>query len=97
MTTTASEYARVAVPSVSKLKLVSRSTTLVGGDSGAPPVCACAGTEYPFSLAFPSFIDGQDTLLPPSFYAVQPGACSDVSYAIEVSVLRKGLFRRHEV
>ena len=102
MTTTAAEHSHVAVASISKITLFSRVSTLVdathsaqGSSEGAR--CICAGSEYGFELPFPSFIDGRETALPPTYTAVQPGVCVEVAYYLQVDIIRKGLFRRHEV
>lgn len=99
MTLTASEYARVAVPSVTKVTLVSHTVTLFSGSQGASEGYQGirAGTEHSFAIPFPSYITGQNAPLPPSFTAVQPGAYTEVTYFIQVEAMRKGILRRHEL
>lgn len=99
MTTTASEYATVAVPTVYKTTLVSHTATLVTNSTTASTGyrCMCPGREFAFALPFPSYVAGRTTPLPPSYMAVQPGVCVQVEYVLLVEVMRKGLFRRREV
>ena len=102
VTTTAAEHSHVAVASISKITLFSRTSTLVDATQGAQGSsdgarCVCAGSEYAFELAFPSFVDGHETALPPTYTAVQPGICVEIAYYLQVDIVRKGIFRRHEV
>ena len=55
------------------------------------------GSRYPFSIPFPSYISGENVALPPSYAAINPGVSTEVSYHVQVDVVRKGVFRRREV
>ena len=99
MTITTSEYSRAVVPSVNKATVLSRTFTLVGRSEVTADGCRCicAGTDFTFSLPFPTYIDGRTTPLPPSYTAIHPGATTEMSYYLQVDIARKGFFRRHEV
>lgn len=96
--TTTSDYVNVAIPGVSRTILVSQTVSLLSHPDAEDSSNVSAGTQYRFSLPFPSHIIGQDSFaLPPSYTAIHPGAATEVKYHVEVSVSRKGFFRRREV
>ena len=63
-----------------------------------PPNGVFTPTEesFPFSIPFPSFVNGGTAPLPPSYGTWLPTFSSEVEYCVQVDVSRKGL-RRHEM
>lgn len=53
-------------------------------------------TCFPFSIPFPSYVNGGTSTLPPSYASWAPTFSSEVEYCFRVDVHRKGL-RRHEL
>lgn len=99
VTTTASEYAHVAIAGLHTFTLFSKTVQLVPerGDSSGTTHTLEVGTTYPFAISFPPNISKSNTPLPPSYTAIHAGVSSETQYYIQVDVSRKGLFRRHEV
>jgi len=54
------------------------------------------GEWLPFSIPFPSFVNGGTSPLPPSYAAWSPAFSTDIRYCVRVDIFRKGL-RRHEL
>lgn len=63
-----------------------------------PPRGGFTPTEesFPFSIPFPSYVNGGASSLPPSYASWSPGFLSEVEYCVRVDIHRKGL-RRHEL
>ncbi|KAI0295527.1 hypothetical protein BC826DRAFT_1134661, partial [Russula brevipes] len=61
-----------------------------------PPRGGFTPTEesFPFSIPFPSYVNGSTSSLPPSYASWSPGFLSEVEYCVRVDIHRKGL-RRH--
>ncbi|GJE86962.1 hypothetical protein PsYK624_030450 [Phanerochaete sordida] len=100
VSTSAADHAKVAIPGLSKVSLFDRTITLFS----APQVqdaqalqSVAADTQYRFSIPFPTYIDGRSTVLPPSHTAIHPGVALEVAYTLQLSITRKGFFRRNEV
>lgn len=77
--------------------LVNKTVTLFSLPDTQDHRAIAAGTQYRFSIPFPTYINGQHTRLPPSYTAIHPGATTEIGYALQVDVTRKGLLRRNEV
>jgi hypothetical protein len=82
---------------MSKLPLLSRTVTLLSAYDPHATHDIDARTKYSFSIPFPTYIDGQEAPLPPSHTAFHPGVSTEIEYALQVDITRKGLFRRNEV
>lgn len=54
------------------------------------------GEWLPFSIPFPSFVNGGTSPLPPSYAAWSPAFSAEIRYCVKVDIFRKGL-RRHEL
>lgn len=86
------------VPGVVKTILFSKTISLVSEPNNANGVLSIeSGSSYPFAIPFPIYISGQNTPLPPSTTATNPGASVEVSYHVQVEISRKGMLRRNEV
>ncbi|THH32985.1 hypothetical protein EUX98_g1176 [Antrodiella citrinella] len=84
---------RTMVAGVAKKTYMSEKATLFKSESATS---LQAGTTYPFLLTFPEHVIGSDTPLPPSSSLFQPHASAEISYTLQVDIVR-GAFRRHEI
>lgn len=80
-----------------KTLVFSLTVPLVSHQNGENCLDLPQGSRYNFSIPFPTYVSGQTVPLPPSYAAIHPGVSTEVSYYIQVDVIRKGVFRRHEV
>jgi len=91
VTITTSEHTMVA--GVARKTFMSQKVTLFKSDSTST---IQAGTTYPFFFTFPEHAMGTTTPLPPSASAFHPGASAEITYVVQVDIVR-GTFYRHEM
>ncbi|KAH9998132.1 hypothetical protein BJV74DRAFT_768046 [Russula compacta] len=79
-------------------EVVNRNLVSSGVVLSCPPRGEFTPTEkcFPFSIPFPSYVNGGTSPLPPSYASLAPTFSSEVEYCLRVDVHRKGL-RRHEL
>lgn len=97
ITTTAAEHGHVIIAGVQQLPLFTHVVCLLSEDIHNGVRAIRAGTSFPFSLPFPTYVSRQNIRLPPSYAAIHAGVSTNVEYHVQVDISRKGRFRRHEV
>ncbi|EMD38565.1 hypothetical protein CERSUDRAFT_82841 [Gelatoporia subvermispora B] len=90
--TSSIQHARVAVPDIWTKVLLSRTVILF---SSADSPIARLAEEFSLDIPFPENADGSDESLPPSFTAYLPGTSCEITYHLQLDIVRRGL-RRHE-
>lgn len=81
------------VAGVSKKMLLEEKVVLFDTGTGATIPCC---TEFPFEIAFPEHTADGDIPLPPSCSVFHPGASAEISYVLQIDIVR-GTFYRHEM
>jgi hypothetical protein len=93
----ASEHANATIAGYHSTTLFSQTVPLVAERSAGVTQSINVGSTYPFAIAFPTYITGRNSYLPPSYTTIHAGVSSEIKYYIQVDVSRQGMFRRNEV
>ncbi|TCD65417.1 hypothetical protein EIP91_002716 [Steccherinum ochraceum] len=91
VTVTTTEHTMVA--SVAKRTFLSQTVTLFQAEVAST---IQPGTPFPFNLPFPENATTEDFSLPPSVSIFHPGASAEISYTVQVDIVRSK-FYRHEM
>ncbi|KAI0340498.1 hypothetical protein BDW22DRAFT_1346745 [Trametopsis cervina] len=92
------ENARVAVPTLQRMALFSKTVQLVSDQTRDTARTVSAGSTYPFSIPFPTHTTADRPVpLPPSYAAIHPGVSTHIDYRLQVEIKRKGMLRRNEI